>query len=275
MKKKIALIISLVIFVALCFVFNKYDLDISIYLTKYHNGFSKFFAVYGECPIYIGPILFGATLYYLTKKLWQKYTCAGINYIAYLIASIKVIHNKGLHLDLNNIMLAICVAILLTLITFMIFSKIKRENLNKFKDLAFLWFVVSLVSVSITEVLKCLWGRVRFRDLSSDYSEFTKLFHVNGYNGNKSFPSGHTSAGTTILVLALIIPRFTDKKWVKYLVTVLCFTYILCLQVARIMASAHYASDVLCGFVVSFTTLCVTYKIMKRKGIIDVAGNKC
>lgn len=275
MKKKIALIISLIVFVTLCFVFNKYDLDISIYLTQYHNGFSKFFAVYGECPIYIGPILFGATFYFLSKKLWHKYTCVGISYIAYLIACIKVIHNKGLGLDLNNIMLAVSMAILLSLITFFIFSKIKIETLNKFKDLTFLWLVVSLASLCVTEVLKYTWGRVRFRDLSEDYSEFTNLFHINGFTGNKSFPSGHTNAGTTILVLALIVPRFTDKKWLKYLVIALCFTYILCLQVARIMASAHYASDVLCGFVVSFTTLCVTYKIMKRKGIINVASNKC
>ena len=136
------------------------------------------------------------------------------------------------------------------------------------------WYGV-MIGIGFLSALALSQQLFKERDLSSDYREFTKLFHVNGYNGNKSFPSGHTNAGTTILVLALIIPRFTDKKWVKYLVTVLCFTYILCLQVARIMASAHYASDVLCGFVVSFTTLCVTYKIMKRKGIINVAGNKC
>ena len=40
--KKTILIISLIIFISLCFVFNKYDLDISIFLTKYDNSFYEF-----------------------------------------------------------------------------------------------------------------------------------------------------------------------------------------------------------------------------------------
>ena len=94
-------------------------------------------------------------------------------------------------------------------------------------------------------------------------------------NGHKSFPSGHTNAGTNILLIALLVPRFTDKKWIKYLVSALCFVYIAVLAFSRIVVSAHYASDVLCGFVVGFTTLCITYTVLKRKGVINVAGDKC
>ena len=101
------------------------------------------------------------------------------------------------------------------------------------------------------------------------------MFHINGVNGHKSFPSGHTNAGTSILLIALLVPRFTDKKWIKYLVATLCFAYIAILAFSRIVVSAHYASDVLCGFIVGFTTLCVTYIVLKRKGVINVAGNKC
>ena len=123
--------------------------------------------------------------------------------------------------------------------------------------------------------MKYTWGRVRFRDLSADYSEFTRLFHINGLTGHKSFPSGHTNAGTSILLIALIVPRLTDKKIIKHIVTCLCFVYIAVLAVSRIVVSAHYASDVLCGFVVGFTTLCVSYIILKRKGVINVTSNKC
>ena len=123
--------------------------------------------------------------------------------------------------------------------------------------------------------MKNTWGRVRFRDLSDDYSEFTSLFTINGLTGHHSFPSGHTNAGTSILLIALLVPRFSDKKWLKYLITGLCFVYIAALAVARIVVRAHYASDVLFGFLVGFTTLCVTYSILRRKGVINASNNKC
>mgnify|MGYP003431176867 CR=1 FL=1 len=69
--------------------------------------------------------------------------------------------------------------------------------------------------------------------------------------------------------------KFTNKKWVKNLVTTLCFVYIATLAFSRIVVSAHYASDVMCGFVVGFTTFCLTYYVFKRKGVMDVTGDKC
>ena len=66
-----------------------------------------------------------------------------------------------------------------------------------------------------------------------------------------------------------------NKKWIKYLVTTLCFIYIIVLAVSRIVVSAHYASDVLVGFVVGFTTIYITHMILRKRGVLNVAGNKC
>lgn len=273
--KKILLGLAVVVFVTLCFVFNRFDLDISIALTKYDSYFFEFFDDFGELPIYFGPIIFGSTFYYLSKKLLYKYLSAAVTFIASLIASVKVIGNLDFSLSFGRILLAIVIAILITLITLGIFSKIKEETLHKIKDIAFLGLIVSVVSFGAIQLLKNVWGRVRFRDLSSDYSEFTNLFTINGLNGNHSFPSGHTNAGTSILIISLLVPRFTNKKWVKYLVTALCFVYIATLAVSRVIVSAHYASDVLVGFVVGFTTLCITYHVLNRKGVINASNNKC
>lgn len=273
--KKIVIGVLIAIFISLCFVFNAYDLDISIALTKYYNGFFEFFDDYGEMPIYIGPILFGGVGYYLCNKKYQKGLFAGLTFGAYLVAISKVIHNHNLPLDVLSIGVSVIAAAILSFVTIYLFTKMKRENINKIKDIALLGFMVTVISFTCTEILKYTWGRVRFRDLSTDYSEFTRLFHINGLTGHKSFPSGHTNAGTSILLIALLVPRFTDKKWIKYLVTAFCFIYIATLAVSRIIVSAHYASDVLCGFVVGFTTLCVTHMILRKKGVIDVASNKC
>lgn len=273
--KKIFVIVSAMLFILLCFLFNKYDLDISIALTKHYNGFFEFFDDFGELPIYVGPIFFGATFFFFVEKKYQKILCSIITFLAYLIAIIKVIHNKEYSFGFLNISVSFIVSLILTFLTIYLFSKIKKETLNNIKDLAILGIIVSVVSLLCTEVIKYIWGRVRFRDLSNDYNEFTNLFHINGLNGNKSFPSGHTNAGTSILLFALLTPRLTNKKWIKYFVTTLCFVYIATLAFSRIVVSAHYASDVLVGFVVGFVTICVTHIILRRKGVLNVAGNKC
>jgi len=273
--KKIALIISAIVFIILCIVFSKFDLDISIYLTKFDGPFYEFFDDYGELPIYVGPILFGSIYYYLSEKTSYKFASAGITSLTYLIAVYKVFHNKEISMNLNSTSLIFTITTLLVLINFMVFSKIKKENLEKVKDLALVGLIATLVSITCIELLKLTWGRVRFRDLSSDYSKFTNLFTINGYTGNKSFPSGHTNAATNILLISLIVPRFTDKKWLKNLVIGLCFSYALLVAFSRIVVSAHYASDVLVGFVVGLLTISFVYYGLKRRGVIDVTSNKC
>lgn len=278
MKKsslKIGLIIGIITFAILCFVFNKYDLEISKTVTKFDGPFFEFFDDFGELPIYLGPILFGTIYCFLSQKVFHKAVFASFVSLVYLIAVYKVFHNMDIRLNLETVSMILSIASILVLINFCLFNKIKIETLENLKDLAVLGLVVSAVSLVSIEILKLTWGRVRFRDLSSDYSEFTNLFTINGYTGNKSFPSGHTNAGTSILLVSLIVSRLSNKRWLKNLISVLCFIYIAMLAFSRIVVSAHYASDVMCGFVVGFTTLCVTYYVFKRRGVINVTSNKC
>lgn len=275
MVKKIAFSSAVIIFFCLCIIFNFYDLDISIALTKYDGPFYEFFDDFGELPIYFGPIMFGAICFNDVKEKRKKMLSLSIVEVAYLIASVKVVHNMEYSFNLINILISLIVSILFSAITIYLFSKIKEETRDSIKDIALLALIVSVVSFSCTGIIKCFWGRVRFRDLSDDYREFTRLFHINGINGNKSFPSGHTNAGTSILILSMLAPRLTDKKWIKYLITTLCFAYIIVLAISRIVVSAHYASDVLVGFVVGFTTICITHMVLRKRGVLNVTSNKC
>ena len=273
--KKIVFGSLICLFIGLCVVFNKYDLNISIELTKLYSPFYEFFDDYGELPIYLGPIIFGSVYYYLSKKQSYKILNMGVTSVTYLIAVYKVFHNKEIELTLNSIGLIIALTAFLVFINFLIFSKIKKEKLIRIKDLAIVGLMASVISIVCVEGFKLTWGRVRFRDLSEDYSEFTNLFKINGYTGNKSFPSGHTNAAANILLISLIVPRLIDKKWLKYLVIGLCFGYIALVAFSRIVVSAHYASDVLAGAVIGISTVSVVYYVLKRKGVIDVTSNKC
>lgn len=273
--KKALLSVCIILFVVLCVTFNKYDLAISINITKLNSPFYEFFDDYGELPIYFGPILFGTIYYYLSNKTVYKFGSAAITAITYFIAVYKVFDNKEILFNLDSFKLILTLTTLLVLVNFWFFSKIKKENLYKIKDLALLGLLTTAVSALCMEIFKLSWGRVRFRDLTDGYTEFTNLFTINGYTGNKSFPSGHTNAATSCLLVSLICGRFINRKWVRSLITIVCFGYICLVAFSRIVVSAHYASDVLVGFVIGLLTIIVLYYVLKRKGVIDVTSDKC
>jgi membrane-associated phospholipid phosphatase len=124
------------------------------------------------------------------------------------------------------------------------------------------------VSSGIINLMKMLWGRVRFRDLTDGYGAFTAWYVINGNTGAHSFPSGHTgSAGTTYFLMFL---PYVSEKWRKR--SALCFgaafTYTTLVAATRLIMGAHYLSDVAVGGTVIFTCvlvcLCVYRKLLPR-----------
>ena len=116
------------------------------------------------------------------------------------------------------------------------------------------------------DIMKNLWGRVRFRDLLSSGScdGFTAWFVINGKNGNKSFPSGHT-AGAGMSYLLMLLP-FIDKKREKYrAVYFWCpFIYTSAVALTRLVMGAHYLSDVAVGGVIAFSCVLVGIKVYEK-----------
>lgn len=121
------------------------------------------------------------------------------------------------------------------------------------------------------DIMKNLWGRVRFRDLLSSGScdGFTAWFVINGKNGNKSFPSGHT-AGAGMSYLLMLLP-FIDKKREKYrAVYFWCpFIYTSAVALTRLVMGAHYLSDVTVGGVIAFSCVLVGIKVYEKTCMTD------
>lgn len=106
---------------------------------------------------------------------------------------------------------------------------------------------------------KYVWGRVRFKNLSPDYSEFTPWYIINGPNGNASFVSGHSASAWMVLPLIILASRL--PRIGQLAVTGLCFAWGFAMAVSRVRIGAHYASDVL--FASAVCLLVFTF-IMRR-----------
>ncbi len=104
--------------------------------------------------------------------------------------------------------------------------------------------------VLFVHVFKPLWGRVRFRDLDTNFTDFTPWYLPQGLTGNHSFPSGHTALGWMLLPI-LVLARDL-KRPVRVCVAAALIAWGLFVATGRVVAGAHYASDVLFSTGVAF-----------------------
>ena len=74
------------------------------------------------------------------------------------------------------------------------------------------------------------------------------------YAGLSSFPSGHATMSMVLfVVLAYVIHRLAERRWMEIVAMVLAGTYVLLIGVSRLYLGVHYPSDVLAGYVVGFS----------------------
>lgn len=289
MNKKRLIVSSLLIglFFLLAGVFFFYDLQISKSLVKENPNFVfGFLDAIGEFPIYLGPILFGLVYGFTNEKKATKLLAHFVGLISVYIAFIKLIGNMfevyfSSNMGIIQYILLAIASLILYVLLFIFVDRVNLETLYKLRDIALIYLIVSITSFLLTTSIKYIWGRPRFYTLSPDYSDYSNYLTIHGFKNStmgsayRSFPSGHTNAAASILVLSLIPTRFTNKRWIKHLVNILCVLYPIVVAISGVCVGDHYASDVLFGFAISLCCFITTYIIFKKKGWLYVRNNKC
>ena len=141
----------------------------------------------------------------------------------------------------------------LTVIFVMHFITISDEIRKPLLVIAFVGLGAGALGTGLVSLMKGLWGRIRFRSMVAPYEDFTPWFKINGFNGNHSFPSGHTAgAGVSyqLMLLPLISKKCREHKTALFL-TAFIFTGVVAFT--RLVMGAHYLSDVAVGGMISFT----------------------
>jgi membrane-associated phospholipid phosphatase len=136
-------------------------------------------------------------------------------------------------------------AILLNIFISLLFKK--RYKFSKktilFSRISFKMFFYGYILFVVP--LKIFWGRIRFRDLAENYSNFTAWYIPQGFTGNDSFPSGHAAMDWMFLSLFVF---FVDKPFYKRIILKgLITSWALAVCISRVVIGAHYTSDVLFG----------------------------
>jgi len=234
------LILIIVPWIILAIVFGAYDLEISILAVQdFNQGWGNFGADFGEAPGYaligISIAIAAGSLYGNIKK--QKIPALIVIFVGFMIFLIGIVGD-----DMDWIILGPSIFGSMTCFLIVTFNK----DYKKCQTIALVIVILALINpLLFVQIVKLIWGRIRFRDLALNYSNYTPWYVINGYNGNQSFPSGHTAMGWMFLPLLILVKDRNWKDPIKMITWILVIGWGLFVGLSRVVVGAHYASDVL------------------------------
>lgn len=164
--------------------------------------------------------------------------------------------------------LYVCCALLSILILVLLYAlsrALPQHRITRYAELLTYFTIVLLAAMLVTTVVKQFWGRVRFRDLEA-ISQYTPWYLPQGLTGNRSFPSGHTTAFTAILCfLNWHDHSFMRASWLR---RTLIWALVMLMPLTRMSCKAHYLSDTAMGFLIAYTAYLIVTNIYRRRRLL-------
>lgn len=201
---------------------------------------------------------------------------------------------------------AICAVV--TAISILAFSRIDKKTLNKLEGLALAGLVIG-ICYKVVENCKSITNRPRFREMvawsngvtqiddgetisygeldglksnlnskmvdATNFNDYTPWFKkgpdVDIYDHQNSFPSGHTTYSCTLFLSSLFCMAFDKLKKLAPIAFVLSTVYVAVMGYSRIVAGAHFLTDVVGGAIIGYTVfliVCGIYSLFNKKSIL-------
>ncbi len=181
--------------------------------------------------------------------------------------------------------------IAIAVIAILVFKKIDKEKLKKIEALALAGVLLGIFYKTVEE-FKGITSRVRVREMiaysngilnenglsdgksgeltrlmaeGTDFSAFTPWYRkgsdIGIYSHADSFPSGHTLYACTSFLLYPALKAYRPLKKYAPLALLFAFAYTAAMAFTRLVAGAHYLTDVAGAVLIGYTLFLIVYGI--------------
>ncbi len=257
------IIVVIVSWVILAIIFGFTDLYISIAIVDKESLWGNFGADFGETPGWALIFIAIAILIGSLMKDIKKQKIGG--FIAIILGAIYLVYyiiegSQKRAIDGAGIIISVLIFLILTF----------NKDWRNYRTIAMVIFLLAIMNpLLFVQITKASCGRVRFRDLAIDYSNYTPWFLPPGPTGNQSFPSGHASMGFMLLPLLILVKRRNWNEPVKIIFYVIILGWGVFVAASRVVVGAHYASDVLFSSEMAALITILLYKHFFLKKELD------
>lgn len=249
----------------LAVIFAFTDLEISRALADPQSGWAYFFEAFGEHPAILF-LFVGANVLFHTAQTYSpliRSVSIGISGAAavltgYLITYLTAHRWMRIELSfLSTLMILLIVGLAMVIIQLLL-HQIPQQKLLKHRKAVWITLALIIGELLLVHTLKLSWGRIRFRDLLSDHSNFMPWYNPQGAEGHRSFPSGHAANGWVMLSLLFFVPL--QQKYWRAAALFAAVGWGVLTAFSRIVIGAHYASDVLFGSCLTLSLFYILYR---------------
>ncbi|MBQ7699469.1 MAG: phosphatase PAP2 family protein [Clostridia bacterium] len=146
--------------------------------------------------------------------------------------------------------------------------KIKQDLMKPLQRMFAFIIIALLAELAVVEGLKLIFGRMRYREWINTLDGYWPWYRLNGKPASdafKSFPSGHTASAALLLPVTFVLNALGKEKAARY-ARICTLVWVLIVMTSRIMAGAHFLSDVCAGALITVTITAVTGAIVFRDG---------
>lgn len=227
------------------------------------NLFSTVFEVAGEAPIQF-LALFGALMLLRFRSRKTKWV-SGLLFAAYGVlaaafafllgfATINYV-NENIARELPSAVSALT-ALAGFSAALLLARAVPKERAREAVTFAIIAIVYLLLIVILMNSIKSVWGRLRMREMLDPAREFTPWYeiHFRGGFDNRfaSFPSGHTMNAAGVILITLLPSVFVGLSGKEALLRAIAYLWAAVIGFSRVVAGAHFATDVLFGVLLSY-----------------------
>lgn len=261
----------------LAFLLGPIDLRISQALVDYNSSWAKFFEVFGEHPavllVWAGShILLAASR---TRQGGLSSALKALLLAANLLAGcafVDMTAERALHTKPTGFqsLITLLAVTALALLVQRLLARLPAERLARFEQAAWLSLLLIAGELAVVHALKWAWGRVRFRDLLPDQSNFTLWYLPQGPTGHRSFPSGHAANSWTLLLLPVYAAAAGLRAYWRYAAWACALLWAGLTSLSRMVIGAHFATDVLFGACITITL----YIVLQRTFRVHIAPSR-
>ena len=252
-----------------------FDAQVSTALYVPESLFGYVFQAFGELPCALvgwsAAALFMTAREELPAARGKRLAVASVvGFLTGIISFFEVVHHlDGLVMKLAG--LAIELAISYGLFVW-VRAHADRSDPERLVCVGTVMLLTCLVSFVTYQLVKIGWGRPRWRSIvENDDLEFRPWFvmgrdlrdlfeDILPHEEFKSFPSGHSAdaaCGMAMTLLSLVVP---DLKGKDRLIAGLAIGWTVLVMTSRIVAGAHFVTDVTAGFFVTYVVLLILYR---------------